>query len=318
MTGFGGWLGETHREIGSRRIAAGEARTVLIPGRYDAPIEDVWRACTEPEQLGNWFVPVTGDLRAGGTFPLQGSASGEILRCGPPRLLALAWGFGGPPVGQVELRLSPGEGGDTVLELEHACMAKLVERDGRLLDVIADVGAAWEVPLTYALTRYLRGELPDASSAEWHQYNSQDRELGQEAAQPGRPSSMPRIPAVAPKRCRPTNHDHRLAAPCWSVPPARSPIHGLVELGTGGAIVRFGGEFDLASHEACRCACEMSAVQPAAQPGRYRPAPCDRSCARAKSSRWCCRRRQPVRPKDRSVGTYLTAFDDRSGRATAR
>jgi uncharacterized protein YndB with AHSA1/START domain len=179
MTGFGGWLGETHREIGCRRIVAGEARTVLIRRRYDAPIDDVWRACTQPERLGSWFVPVTGDLRAGGTFSLQGSASGEILRCEPPRLLALAWGFGEPPVGEVELRLSPGEGGGTVLELEHACVAKLVERDGRLLDVIADVGAAWEVPLTYALTRYLRGELPDASSAEWYQYNSQDHELGQ-------------------------------------------------------------------------------------------------------------------------------------------
>jgi hypothetical protein len=74
----------THREIGRRRIASGEeVRTVLIRRRYDAPIQDVWEACTDPERLSRWFLPVTGDLRVGGRFSLQGNAGGEILRCDP-------------------------------------------------------------------------------------------------------------------------------------------------------------------------------------------------------------------------------------------
>jgi hypothetical protein len=41
----------THREIGSRRIAAGEAQTIVIRRRCGAPIEDVWDACTNPDRL---------------------------------------------------------------------------------------------------------------------------------------------------------------------------------------------------------------------------------------------------------------------------
>jgi uncharacterized protein YndB with AHSA1/START domain len=150
----------THREIGRRRIAAGEARTILIRRRYEAPIVEVWRSCTVPERLGTWFAPLDGDLRVGGTFRLEGGASGEILRCEAPRLLRLGWGFGTPPVGEVELRLRPEGGTATVLELEHACVSQLVEEHGRLLDVVADVAAAWEAPLAVALTRYLQGRPP--------------------------------------------------------------------------------------------------------------------------------------------------------------
>src|SRR2546429_9907207 len=85
---------ETHREVGRRRIAAGEARTALLRRRYDAPIEDVWEACTDPERLNRWFLPVAGDLRVGGAFPLAGNASGENLRCRPPRLPTVTRGYG--------------------------------------------------------------------------------------------------------------------------------------------------------------------------------------------------------------------------------
>jgi uncharacterized protein YndB with AHSA1/START domain len=162
-------LNETYREIGRRRIAAGEARTALIRRRYDAPIEDVWDACTNPERLNRWFMKVTGDLRLGGTFSLAGNASGEILRCEPPRLLAVTWMYGDRPLDEVELRLSPDVDGETMLELEHATVTKLVEWDGQLFDAIAGVGAGWETPLTYALTKYLRGELPDAPAAPWYE-----------------------------------------------------------------------------------------------------------------------------------------------------
>jgi uncharacterized protein YndB with AHSA1/START domain len=157
----------TEREVGRRRIAAGEARTAVIRRRYDAPIEDVWDACTDPERINRWFLPVSGDLRLGGTFSLDGNASGEIVRCEPPRLLGLTWVYGDRPVDEVELRLSPGERGDTVLELEHATVSTVVEWEGQLLDVIPGVGAGWEPPLAWSLPKYLRGELPDAPAAEW-------------------------------------------------------------------------------------------------------------------------------------------------------
>jgi hypothetical protein len=78
----------------------------------------------------------TGDLRVGSRFSFEGNAGGEILRCEPPRRLTVTWVYGEPPGSQVELRLTPGEAGDTVLELEHFPVAEQVELDGRLVDPV--------------------------------------------------------------------------------------------------------------------------------------------------------------------------------------
>jgi uncharacterized protein YndB with AHSA1/START domain len=172
-----------HREIGSRQIAAGQARTALLRRRYDATIEDVWSAWTDPNRLNRWFLPVSGDLRPGGTFHLQGNASGEILRCEPPRLLAVTWAYGDRPVDEVELRLTSGDAGDTILELEHATVSTEVEWEGQLLDVIPGVGSGWELPLTYALPAYLRGELPDAPAVEWFQPTPEIEQMGIQIAE---------------------------------------------------------------------------------------------------------------------------------------
>jgi predicted NUDIX family NTP pyrophosphohydrolase/uncharacterized protein YndB with AHSA1/START domain len=166
MTDIASLINDTHREIGSRRIAAGGARTVLIRRGYDAMIDDVWDACTDPDRLNRWFLDVTGDLRLGGTYRLEGNAHGEILRCEPPRLLAVSWIYGDRPVDEVELRLSPAGDGGTVLELEHATVVRQVEWEGRSVDVITGLGPGWE-PALLALDRYLSGELPDTVAAEW-------------------------------------------------------------------------------------------------------------------------------------------------------
>ena len=168
MTDISSSQTEIHREVGRRQIAAGEARTALLRRRYDAPIEDVWDACTDPVRLARWLLPVSGDLRVGGTFQLQGNASGEILRCESPRLLTVTWIYGDRPADEVELRLSRGEDGDTVLELEHASVAEHAPGtvDGRAIDAIVGVGTGWELPLIFSLTAFLRGELPGAPPTE--------------------------------------------------------------------------------------------------------------------------------------------------------
>jgi uncharacterized protein YndB with AHSA1/START domain len=160
---------ETHREVRRRRIAAGDARTALIRRHYDAPVADVWDACTSPERLRRWLSPVSGDLRVGGTFQMEGNAHGEILRCEPPRLLAVTWVYGDRPADEVALRLRPDDdGGGTVLELEHASVVEHAPMtiDGRPVDAILGVGIGWEMPLTYSLDLYLRGKLAPAPTGE--------------------------------------------------------------------------------------------------------------------------------------------------------
>jgi len=164
---------DTHREV----TGADDARTLLIRRRYDAAVADVWDACTDPERINRWFLPVTGELRAGGSFSIQGNAHGEILRCEPPRLLRLSWLYGDQPASQVELRLAAAgaEAAETVLELEHSAIAGEIEIAGRRIDPILNdaanglwgIGTGWELPLTSGLERYLRGELPDRPAVEW-------------------------------------------------------------------------------------------------------------------------------------------------------
>ncbi len=71
--------------------------------RIAHPIESVWRAITEPEELAQWFPgTVEVDLRVGGemtfTFREQKlldestTMTGEVTGLDPPRLFAFSWG----------------------------------------------------------------------------------------------------------------------------------------------------------------------------------------------------------------------------------
>jgi len=108
---------------------------------------------TDPDRMKRWFLPVSGDLRVGGTFQLEGNAGGEILRCEPPRLLKVT--FGGP-TSLVELRLSPAGDSDTSLELEHTVPIEMAGSGAGALYV----GPGWDGALM-ALGLFLRGEVSD-------------------------------------------------------------------------------------------------------------------------------------------------------------
>jgi uncharacterized protein YndB with AHSA1/START domain len=157
---------DPERSIGRRSIGAGSARTAMLRRDYAAPVDDVWDACTDRERLGRWFLPVTGDLRLGGSFSLADNARGEVLRCEPPRLLAVTWKYGDHPVDELELRLSPNSDGGTTLEIEHATVSDRTEWEGRSYDSIFGLGTGWE-PALYALHRHLSGTLSDDVAAAW-------------------------------------------------------------------------------------------------------------------------------------------------------
>lgn len=74
-----------HRDV--RRRGAGEAEevAVTISRRCPAVVGDVCNAVTDPERLRRWFAPVTGDLRVGGSFQVEGNAGGEVQAGMGPR-----------------------------------------------------------------------------------------------------------------------------------------------------------------------------------------------------------------------------------------
>jgi len=106
------------RRVGSRTLAAGEARTTTIARTYDATVDEVWDAVTNPERIPRWFLPVSGDLRVGGRYQLEGNAGGTIERCDPPHGFTATWEYGGE-VSWIEVRLAAESAGGTRLELEH-------------------------------------------------------------------------------------------------------------------------------------------------------------------------------------------------------
>jgi len=142
-----------HREVGKRSVNDSEVIGVLLRRSYPAPIEEVWDALTDPDRIKRWFFPVSGELRAGGTFQLEGNAGGDILTCEPPRLLKVT--FGGP-TSVVELRLSADGDSETVLELEHTVPIEMAGSGAGALYV----GPGWDGAFL-ALDLFLRGEMAD-------------------------------------------------------------------------------------------------------------------------------------------------------------
>ncbi len=88
---------------------------------YPSPLDDVWEAVTTADRISRWFLPVSGDLRLGGRYQLEGNAGGEVLACAPPAdgaaSFRVSWGMGGDPT-FLTITLSA-EGDRTRLELEH-------------------------------------------------------------------------------------------------------------------------------------------------------------------------------------------------------
>ena len=114
-------INATRRTVGSRTLDAGEARSSTISRTYDAGVEDLWGACTNPERIPRWFLPISGDLRVGGHYQLEGNAGGTIERCDPPRSFAATWEYG-DEVTWIEVRLVPEGDTRTRLELEHVAL----------------------------------------------------------------------------------------------------------------------------------------------------------------------------------------------------
>ena len=122
-------ISQAHRAVRTGSGAADGAgdtgtvtRTVVLRRAFPAPIDEVWDACTTADRIGRWLTPVSGDLRLGGKYQLEGNAGGEVLSCEPPRLLRVTWVMGEGPASEVEVRLTPGDGADTVLELAHTAV----------------------------------------------------------------------------------------------------------------------------------------------------------------------------------------------------
>ena len=144
-----------------------DATTLMIRRTFDADIQTLWQALTDPEAWLQWFggghatpVSTSAELRPGGAWRIEmrgnetGTAfvlNGTYSEVDPPRRLVFSWAWASAPdqVSQVTYVLSPGESAErTTLVLTHERLADSGLRD--------DHGRGW----TASLER-LAGHLAD-------------------------------------------------------------------------------------------------------------------------------------------------------------
>ncbi|MCD5348222.1 SRPBCC domain-containing protein [Agromyces sp. S2-1-8] len=115
------------RSIETKEVDSERTYVQLLTQTYPSPIDDVWDAVTSAERIPRWFLPISGDLRLGGTYQLEGNAGGEIRSCEPPRDgtagYSVTWGMGVGEPAIVSVRLIEVDASHTRFELENVATA---------------------------------------------------------------------------------------------------------------------------------------------------------------------------------------------------
>jgi len=136
-----GNLGATTRAVSSLERDGQPARAVTLSRGYDTTVDDLWDAVTSRERIARWFAPVSGDLKLGGRYQLEGNAGGAITACEQRSHFALTWEFGGD-VSWVDVGVSD-DGAGARLTLTHtARLSPHWDQYGP-----AAVGVGWEMGL---------------------------------------------------------------------------------------------------------------------------------------------------------------------------
>jgi uncharacterized protein YndB with AHSA1/START domain len=151
------------RILGSLRSADGKG-VVRMADRFDADIENLWSALTDPGRLARWMGDVEGDLRLGGEFRARFFASGwegtgRVEACEPPRRLLL-------------LTMQPGQSREQFIEVTLAAdgaQATVVwEERGMPPGQLAAYGAGIQVHVE-DLAAYLAGRERCDADARWNE-----------------------------------------------------------------------------------------------------------------------------------------------------
>jgi uncharacterized protein YndB with AHSA1/START domain len=141
---------------------------------YDYSPQELWRALTEPEQIGGWLAHVTRiELEPGGEVHLRfgdepddGQTTWRVLEVEPERVLECEWHYPGEEPSVVRFECHPRERG-TLLVLDHR---RLASADA------AGYAAGWHAHLD-AL-----GSLFGSEADDWHRRYTELRPSYEEAA----------------------------------------------------------------------------------------------------------------------------------------
>jgi uncharacterized protein YndB with AHSA1/START domain len=105
------------REVRTGFRDGAPTKIVIARRIYPTGQADLWDCLTNRERIPRWFLPVSGELKVGGRYQLEGNAGGVIERCEEPEAFAVTWEFG-EMMSWLTVTLAP-DGQGTRLELAH-------------------------------------------------------------------------------------------------------------------------------------------------------------------------------------------------------
>jgi uncharacterized protein YndB with AHSA1/START domain len=109
------------RAVSLDEIDGVATRVQTLTQTYPAAIGDVWDAVTTLERIPRWFLPISGDVRVGGRYQLEGNAGGVVEECAPPAdgsaHFRVTWEFGGGAPAWLTIRLTSEDVETTRLDL---------------------------------------------------------------------------------------------------------------------------------------------------------------------------------------------------------
>lgn len=160
------------RAVGIEQEDGADIRVQTLSRTYRAALDDIWDAVTTADRIRRWFLPISGDLKLGGSYQLEGNAGGTVEECSPPQgdtaQFRVTWVFGGGAPTWLTIRLTALEAESTRLDLIFT---------GRLDDVPAEMwqqfgpsgtGIGWDQGLL-GLALYFSDdhEVTPEQGAEW-------------------------------------------------------------------------------------------------------------------------------------------------------
>ena len=127
--------------IGTMRKLDAKRGAVRVEDVYDTDIDDLWKACTDPDRLARWIAKVSGDLRVGGSvhavFTSTWTGPGRIEACEQPHHLLLTMEPGTAEETQIEAWLTAEDNGTRLV----------VEERGLPHEDLYGHGAGWQAHL---------------------------------------------------------------------------------------------------------------------------------------------------------------------------
>ena len=148
MVDIAAQLDAVERAVRTDDIDGIPARVQTLTQTYPSPIDDVWDALTSAERIPRWFLPVSGDLRLGGHYQLEGNAGGTVQSCEPPHEgrahFGITWEFGGGGETWATVHLEAVDADRTRVELEHVAPASVVPDEVWQQFGPAGTGIGWD------------------------------------------------------------------------------------------------------------------------------------------------------------------------------